>query len=276
MTARAFSEDYRSAPLTPPKPASPTKRRLPIVQGDAPARPAVTPRVLVFLPARDEEECVGATVARLREVQDAARDRMQLDSLLVDDGSRTDATRRAALAAGVDRVVRHDENRGLGAATRTGLLQAWAGGYDGAVKLDADGQYDPRDIPAVMTPILEGRADLVWGVRAHYDYRMPFVRRVGNRVFGSLMRALTSWPISDPQTGLMAFSARYLDGFLLGADYNPPQLLLLDAARRGHRYLEHPITVGPRRGGRSFVTWRYPFRVTTNLLRYALATRTIR
>lgn len=227
----------------------------------------------MFLPARDEEESVGATIARLRAIQSEARAAMTIDSLLVDDGSRTDATRRAALAAGVDRVVRHETGRGLGAATRTGLLHAWEGGYDAAVKLDADGQYDPRDIPATVTPILEGRADLVWGARARLDYRMPLVRRAGNHAFGVLMRALTGWPVSDPQTGLMAFSARFLDGFLLGADYNPPQLLLLDGARRGLRYAEHPITAGPRRAGRSFVTWRYPFRVTANLLRYALATR---
>lgn len=252
------------------------KRRLPLVASSSTSAPTAHPKVLVFLPARDEEESVGATVARLRDVQAGARGAMTLDSLLIDDGSRTDATRRAALAAGIDRVVQHEQGRGLGAATRTGLLQAWAGGYIAAVKLDADGQFDSRDIPAMVAPILEGRADLVWGVRAHYDYRMPFVRRVGNRAFGTLMRALTSWPISDPQTGLMAFSARFLDGFLLGADYNPPQLLLLDAARRGLRYAEHPIAVGPRRAGRSFVTWRYPFHVTTNLLRYAIATRTLR
>lgn len=250
------------------------KRRLPIVSAGPVDAPRAGPRVLVFLPARDEEESVGATVARLRAVQIGALGSMAIDSLLIDDGSRTDATRRAALAAGIDRVVQHEHGRGLGAATRTGLLQAWAGGYDAAVKLDADGQYDPRDIPATVAPILEGRADLVWGVRARLDYPMPLVRRVGNRAFGVLMRALTGWPISDPQTGLMAFSARFLDGFLLGADYNPPQLLLLDGARRGLRYAEHPIAAGPRRAGRSFVTWRYPFRVTTNLLRYALATRT--
>jgi glycosyltransferase involved in cell wall biosynthesis len=256
--------------------APPVKRRLPVVSGVPAEAPGARPKALVFLPARDEEESVGATVARLREVQAEARASMTLDSLLIDDGSRDDATRRAALAAGIDRVVQQERGRGLGATTRMGLVRAWAGGYAAAVKLDADGRYDPRDIPALLAPILEGRADLVWGVRARIEYRMPLVRRAGNRALGVVMRALTAWPVSDPQTGLMAFSARFLDGFLLGADYNPPQLLLLDGARRGLRYAEHPVSVGPRRAGRSFVTWRYPFSVTVNLLRYAAATRTIR
>ena len=225
---------------------------------------------MVFLPAHNEEDSVGAILTRLRAVQTECAPRVRLTSLLVDDGSR-DATVARAQAAGVDRVVQHERSRGLGASTRTGLLQAWAGGFDAAVKLDADGQYDPEDIPRVIEPLLRDEADLVWGVRAVYRYRMPFVRRVGNRVFRDLMRVLTGWPLSDPQTGTMAFSRRFLDGFTLMADYNPPQVLLWDAARRGLRYAEVPIAVGARTTGRSFVSWRYPLRVTMNLLRHRVA-----
>ena len=170
-------------------------------------------------------------------------------------------------------MVHHESPRGLGAATRTGLLHAWAERCDAAVKLDADGQYDPEDIPRVVAPLIRDEADLVWGVRSVYRYRMPFVRRVGNRVFRDVMRALTRWPLSDPQTGLMAFSRRFLDGFTLMADYNPPQALLVDAARRRLRYAEVPIAVEARTTGRSFVSWRYPFLVVTNLARQRFATR---
>ena len=81
------------------------------------------PSALVFLPARDEEAMISATLARLRAVQTRFASACEVISLLVDDGS-SDATVARAVSAGVDRVVRHDRARGLGAATRTGLLQA--------------------------------------------------------------------------------------------------------------------------------------------------------
>ena len=235
---------------------------------------AVTrPLVLVFLPALEEEDAIGDTLARLRVAAAGVEDRMRIETLLVDDGSRDDATERAARAAGVDHVTRHPRRRGLGAATRTGLLHAWRMHADLAVKLDADGQYDPAEVPRAAEMILSEGADVVWGVRARLSYRMPLVRRVGNRVFTRLTALLSGWPVSDAQTGLMAFSRRFLDGFLLGADYNPPQLLLLDGARRGLVYREFPLEAAPRTTGDSFVSWRYPFKVGTNLLRYWWATR---
>lgn len=229
------------------------------------------PTVTVFIPARDEEDAITETLRRLHTMC-AHNTTVRYRTVLINDGS-CDHTVARAQSAGVDHVVHHAQSRGLGAATRSGLLDAWRTGSDAAVKLDADGQYDPADIPRVVAPLLADEADLVWGVRSVYRYQMPFVRRVGNRVFSALTRAVTGWPIHDAQTGLMAFSRRFVDGFTLLADYNPPQALLYDGARRGMRYAEVPIAVATRTTGRSFVSWRYPARVLVNLARHRLAER---
>jgi glycosyltransferase involved in cell wall biosynthesis len=230
------------------------------------------PLVVAYMPARNEAATVGDMVRRTREVGARHAGAFALDVVVIDDGSDGPETGDEARRAGA-RVVRHETSRGLGAATRTGLLEAWRQGAACAIKLDADGQFAPEDLPSLVAPVLDGELDLCWGVRERLEYRMPLVRRVGNRVFTELVRLLTGWHVTDAQTGIFAVSRRFLDGFTLAADYNPPQLMLVDGAHRGLRYGERPIVAQPRTQGRSFVSWRYPFRVGTNLARYYLARR---
>jgi glycosyltransferase involved in cell wall biosynthesis len=230
------------------------------------------PLVVAYLPARNESATVADVVRRTLAVGSRHAAVFSLDVVVVDDGSDGPETGEEARRAGA-RVVRHERSRGLGAATRTGLLEAWRQGAACAVKLDADGQFAPEDLPTIVAPVLAGELDLCWGVRERLDYRMPLVRRVGNRVFTELVRRLTGWHVTDAQTGLFAVSRRFLDGFTLAADYNPPQLMLVDGAHRGLRYGERPIVAQPRTQGRSFVSWRYPLRVGANLARYYLARR---
>jgi glycosyltransferase involved in cell wall biosynthesis len=185
---------------------------------------------------------------------------------VVDDGSG-DGTGDLARSTGADRVVRHPTNLGLGAAVRTGLKAARQEGADIVVKIDADGQHDPADIARLVRPILDDAADLVYGDRfAGIEYRMPLVRRLGNRVFTALMRRLTHWPLRDSQPGIFAASSSFLDGFRLPGNYNYTQQILLDAYHRGLRFTHVPVTFRERTNGRSFVSYRYPFKVGKQIL----------
>jgi glycosyltransferase involved in cell wall biosynthesis len=222
-------------------------------------------KLTIVVPAYNEAESIGAMLRRIRTALDDAH-AVQLSILVVDDGS-TDATAAVARDAGADRVLSHPTNLGLGAAVRTGLKAARSSGADVVVKLDADGQHEPTDVLDLIGPILRDEADLVFGNRfAGIEYRMPPIRRLGNRVFTWLMRRLTRWPLRDSQPGIFAGSAAFLDGFRLPGDYNYTQQVLLDAYHRGLRFQHVPVTFRERTNGLSFVSYRYPFKVGKQIL----------
>jgi glycosyltransferase involved in cell wall biosynthesis len=112
-------------------------------------------RVLIVVPALNEERSVGEVVARIRG--------LGYDVCVVDDGS-TDATADHARAAGAV-VLQVPLNLGVGGALRCGFRWALANGYDAAVQLDGDGQHDPHEVAALLTCMRETGADMVIGSR---------------------------------------------------------------------------------------------------------------
>ena len=137
-----------------------------------------------------------------------------------------------------------------------------------AVKLDGDGQHDPADIPALILPILDNRADVVYGNRfPRIDYRMPLYRRAGNAAFRGLMRWLTGWDIEDSQPGMFAVNG-------LGTwRFHSSRATTTTRSRcystrylKGMRFEQAPIAFRRRRSGESFISLQYPFRVLSQLL----------
>jgi glycosyltransferase involved in cell wall biosynthesis len=221
--------------------------------------------LLVIVPALDEVATIGGTIDGIRRALADSRD-VTVRIVVIDDGS-TDGTGEVAARSGADRVIRHPTNLGLGAAVRTGLKAARDEGADVVVKIDADGQHDPADIMPLIRPILDDEADIVYGDRfARIEYRMPLVRRLGNRVFTGIMRTLTRWPLRDSQPGILAGSAEYLARFQVPGDYNYTQQILLDAYHRRLRFVHVPVAFRERTTGRSFVSFRYPARVLKQIL----------
>jgi glycosyltransferase involved in cell wall biosynthesis len=144
--------------------------------------------VSVVIPAFNEEDGIAGVLAPLleggfREV------------LVVDDGS-SDATAARATAAGA-RVVRHPYNKGNGAAVKTGIREARG---EVVLLMDADGQHDPGEAPAIYGPI--GSFDMVIGARASKD--QSFTRALGNALFKALASWLTGRPIPDLTSGFRA------------------------------------------------------------------------
>jgi glycosyltransferase involved in cell wall biosynthesis len=171
--------------------------------------------------------------------------------LVVDDGS-TDGTADAALARGA-KVV-DGCGQGLGAAVRTGLAEAVALGAVAVAFCDADGEYDPAELPDLVQPILRGEADYVVGSRfaGRIDHMHPH-RRFGNRMLTRALRRLTRLPLTDGQSGYRALSVRAATEAEVIHDYNYAQVLTLDLVRKGFRYAEVPITYSFRQSGDSFV-----------------------
>jgi len=214
-------------------------------------------RIAVVVPAKDEGATIGALLDGISEISVPGHD---LYPIVVDDGS-TDATSGIAKGRGAEVVV-HPENRGLGAAVRTGLRAAVASGAVAVAYLDADLEYFPGDIPRLVEPVLSGRADYVLGSRFRGGVRgMRLYRRVGNYAFTALLVLLAGENITDGQTGMRAFSREAADRAEIVHDYNYAQVLTLDLLRKGFRLEEVPIRYSVREHGESFIRWSYPAKV---------------
>lgn len=204
--------------------------------------------VVLFMPAYNEEASVGAVVARTPASVAGHAVRV----IVVDDGSR-DTTAACAAEAGAT-VVRHDPNRGLGAAVRTGFAEALALDPVAVAFCDADGEYAPEELEALVKPILEGHADYVVGSRFRGDpERMLRRRRAGNQTLTFALRLLARTPITDGQSGYRAFSPAAAAAVEVIHDYNYAQVITLDLLGKGFRYHEVPISYRFRDTGESFV-----------------------
>src|SRR5262245_3308650 len=217
-------------------------------------------RPLIVVPAHNEEECLPRTIAEL------AREAPGLDVVVVDDGSR-DRTKHVAREAGA-RVLVLPVNLGVGGALQTGFRYALERGYDAVVQFDADGQHDPRDLAAVLAPVLEGRADLSIGSRfvdGDRAYRAPWSRRLGMMAFSALTSLAVGRRLTDTTSGFRAYGRRVM---WLCLDYFPQDFpdapLLIWLARNGMRWTEVPVRMRERTAGTSFYTFTrkayYPYK----------------
>lgn len=194
--------------------------------------------ILLILPALNEAERLPAVLTSVR------RAGLDAQVVVIDDGS-TDGTARVGRSLGA-RVLRHPFNLGYGAALQTGYKYALRHGAPLVVQMDADGQHDPSQIPALIAPILAGTCDLVIGSRflVPTGYRMSLLQTVGRRFFQSLGR-LAGVRISDPTSGFQALNERALA--LFAADFFPSDYpdvdVLVAAVRSGIRIQELPVTM---------------------------------
>ena len=202
--------------------------------------------VVVVIPALDEDASIGGVLARipLRACD------LPVDTIVVDDGS-SDRTGEIAREHGAY-VARRERNGGQGAAFRVGYRLAWEHRASYVVTLDADGQWDPADIPGVLRPVVDGEADLVLGSRVLGDAETgDVVRRAGVRVFAVLVRLLTGVRVTDTSSGLRAMVAE------VGVSVRQEQVqyqsseLLLGAIFNGYRVAERPVVMRRRVAGES-------------------------
>jgi glycosyltransferase involved in cell wall biosynthesis len=200
-------------------------------------------RVVVVVPAWNEAPRISRVLRGLPAWID--------DVVVVDDAS-TDGTELAARAAGDPRVevVRHERNRGVGAAIATGYERAAiiaSAPRDVFVVMAGDGQMDPRDLPSLVAPVAEGAADYVKGDRFRFpgvSRAMPIARLVGGLAFSRFTSMAIGVSISDSQCGYTAIARQAcvrLDLWALWPRYGYPNDLLSQLALRGLRIAEVPV-----------------------------------
>src|SRR5918996_1522874 len=162
-----------------------------------------TVKLIIQIPCLNEEDILPGTLAELpRELPGFD----QVEWLVIDDGS-TDRTVAVARAGGVDHVVRLTNNRGLAAAFQAGLDASLKLGADVIVNTDADNQYSGQDIPKLVEPILEGRADMVIGDRKtdQIEHFSPVKKRL-QRWGSAVVRRASGTSVPDTTSGFRAYN----------------------------------------------------------------------
>jgi glycosyltransferase involved in cell wall biosynthesis len=211
----------------------------------------------VVVPAHDEERWIAETVRRMPAFVDHV--------IVVDDRSR-DQTSREAAATGDPRlvVIRHAENRGVGAAIVTGYRKARELGAEVIAVMAGDGQMHPDDLVAVAGPVARGEADYVKGDRLAYPgvlRTMPPARLAGTAVLAYLTRFAAGLDrLSDSQCGYTAIAGHAVDALSADLDglwprYGYPNDLIGAVARRGLRLGEvvvRPVYRGEASGLRAW------------------------
>lgn len=200
-------------------------------------------RIAAVVPAHNEAH----QISRVLETMPAVVDRIVVvDDASVDaTGDRVERRRRADSRI---QLVRLDRRRGVGGAIAQGYREVLRGGDDVAVVLAGDGQMDPADLPALLAPVLDGRADYVKGSRFAYPggrQMIPTVRRLGITVLSAFTRVAVGCPhVSDSQCGYTAITRQALSALDLDAlypGYGYPNDLLGHLRERELRVAEVPV-----------------------------------
>jgi glycosyltransferase involved in cell wall biosynthesis len=224
------------------------------------------PLLSVVVPVYNEESTVLEVIARVRRLE------TPLEVVVVDDGSTDSTAERLREVAGDDgvTVLRHAANRGKGAALRTGFAQARG---EIVAVLDADLEYDPVDLGALMQPILDGVADAVYGSRlsgGRPQRVFMFWHLVGNRFLTLVTNVLFNTTLSDMETGYKVLRREVLDGIRIRSDdFTVEPELTAKLLKRGVRLYELPVAYY----GRTYaegkkVTWRHGVTAFLALVRY--------
>lgn len=205
--------------------------------------------LLIIIPAFNEAESISGVIGDLNANLSNA------DILVVDDGS-VDATARIASELGVN-VLKLPFNLGIGGAMQAGFLYAHREGYDIAVQFDGDGQHLAREIEKLLQPVVAGNADIALGSRflGQGDYKPSFSRKVGIRVFSTILSCILGTRVTDTTSGFRAANRRVIEFFsrTYPDDYPEVEALVL-LHKAGMTIAEVPVRMRERTSGQSSIT----------------------
>jgi glycosyltransferase involved in cell wall biosynthesis len=195
--------------------------------------PEKHPKIIAGMPAYNEGKYIGTMVLDTRRFVD--------EVIVIDDGSHDDTAQIAALAGA--EVITHPRNMGYGASILSIFAEAKKRDADILVILDADTQHNPAEIPSLCKPITEGY-DIVIGSRQQQAAKIPFYRRVGQKVILSSVNILNKTGLSDSECGFRAFSRKAIEsldlkesGMAISAE------TIAEALRLNLKITEVPVSV---------------------------------
>jgi len=223
----------------------------------------------IVIPAFNEAAFLPEVIRRVEETP------YDKEIIIVDDGS-TDGTReylKGLVSEGI-KVIVHEKNMGKGAAMRTGIAVASG---DVVIVQDADLEYDPKDYPVLLEPIMQGKADVVYGSRfLGGPHRVLFFwHSIGNSLITLISNMFTDLNLTDMETGYKAFRKKVFDTITIESNrfgFEPE--ITAKVAKKGFRIYEVPISYS----GRSYqegkkITWKDGFKAIFTVLKYNLFRR---
>ena len=236
-------------PVAPHTAAAPT-RATTAHNSTAPLHPILAEgRALILVPARNEEGAIGGVADEVHALFP------HVPILVVDDGSH-DSTAAIAKRHGA-RVLRLPHHLGLGGALQAGYRLAFELGFEYVVRIDGDGQHDPAYIPAMIDAVSRPGVHMVIGSRfvESNEGFTSFFRGLGIRLFRAFLRPILGKTVRDPTSGFVAVSREALEVFSKSFPLEYPEIeALVVLRRRAFQFVEVPVSIRPRRTGRSTIT----------------------
>ena len=207
-------------------------------------------KILVIIPAYNEEKNLKETVERLKE--SAA----SVDYVVINDCSK-DRTERILKNLGIT-YISLPVNLGIGGAVQTGYKYGVENGYDIAIQMDGDGQHDPKYLDTLIAPIVSGTADVVIGSRflKKEGFQSSRSRRIGIRILGMLVSICCIQQIKDVTSGFRAVNKEFMQVFAKDypQDYPEPESIVAVAMHKG-KIVEVPVKMCERHGGESSISF---------------------
>ena len=219
----------------------------------------------VVVPVFNERNTVAEIIRRIRSVDLPVK----LEVVVVDDGSSDGSDKIiSALQDSTVRLIQHRENRGKGAAVRTGIEAARG---DLVLIQDSDLEYDPDDWPSLLAPILKGKARVVYGSRFTGERKnMLLSHWIGNRLLTLVTNVLYKTTLSDMETCYKLFDRKILQGIKIESDrfeFEPE--ITAKVLKKGERIYEVPISYAGREMSEGKkITWRDGFGALKTLVHY--------
>jgi len=226
------------------------------------------PEVSIIIPTYNEEESIGKVLQEIEQIRPFLP---PTELIVVDDGSVDETVNEVRKFPSV-KYVRHEKNQGKGAALRTGVKIATGNIF---VIQDADFEYPPFNIPRLLEPILNDRADVVYGSRfiGKHD-GMSFSHHVGNRILSLAARLLYRAPVTDVMTGHKCCTRKVLEAMQLVEDGFMVEVELTAKILKDiWRFSEIPITYSKRTRGFSKIRLRDGVNSMIKLITEFLAAR---
>jgi len=225
--------------------------------------------VVVMIPAYNEEKTIGGVI---KSIPRNCANKVKV--LVMNDGSK-DKTAEVAWEAGADVVISNQTNLRLGRTFKRGIDKALEMGADIIVNIDADGQFNPADIPKLLQPILDEKADMVTCSRFKNPKlipSMPPLKKFGNKLLARILNIFLNKKYYDTQCGFRAYSREAALRLVLFGHFTYTQEVFIDLVKKGFTILEIPCQVRGQRKGKSRVVKNvldYGFKAAMIILRSA-------
>lgn len=206
-------------------------------------------RLLILIPAYNEQGAIGGVVSEVQAVMPG------VPVLVVDDCSVDDTVPNARRAGA--RILPLPHHLGLGGAVQAGYKLAYELGFDYVIRVDGDGQHDPRDIPKILEALEHEGCEMAIGSRFvdGSGEHSGVLRAIGIVFFRAVLRPILGRPVRDPTSGFVGVNRRALAVFSASFPLEYPEIeALVVLQRKRFRFVEVACRMRPRRTGRTTIT----------------------